>query len=508
MTSPRSVETSVRGRSPLPHRDIFIAAGGIMLGALCSLVGLDIESGAIAILSMGPLFISLDRRFTPELLFGPLLFAYVYHAFGYSLGPLGQRYLANLGESYDSGGLMLAQWGAVLGLALYALVYSRVFAFIFRRFPTRDETGQRFDMASFDGYALTLLLASITLITVAYMAGASRLSEDAENLAPGLVTSILAFQYIHRIVFFFLGWSAARRGGRWMALWAIAFIVYSVFHAMEGSRGNVAIAAVLSAIGFVLGGFSRRRVLVFLVCMFIVFVPLSNTVVLYRTFYGHLYPTGIVDRVGAFLAAASDFNRMRQQGEASFLGALFEDMTARAVDRVMIMTPNSIPYVGFEGLDAIIYVWVPLQLYPDRPSFSDGNNAAAEYGIGFKDGVGPTGGRTFVYMPTVGEGYRRFGWAGIPVVYAFSGTIFGATAALAWAKRRRREWMAMMVWVLLNASAPWTLTLIAGSYLVLSTVPRYFALFLLLRFAHDGVRALLKAPRLRTPVERHAIIPR
>lgn len=508
MTSPRSVERSVQGRTPLPLRAIFIAVGGILLGAVCSLAGLDIEGGAIAILSVGPLFISLDRRLTPELLFGPLVFLYVYHAAAYALGPLGQRYLANLGEGYDPRGFVLAQWGAVLGLTVYAFVYSWAFSFIFPRFSPRDEMGQRFDEASFDGYALILLLVSIALITVGYMSGASRLSEDAVNLAPGPVTAILSFQYIYRIVFVFLGWSAARRGGRWMALWAIAFIAYSAFQVLEGSRGEGPIAAVLSAIGFVLGGFSRRRVLVGLICMFIAVVPLLNTVTLYRMFYSHLYSTGVIGRVGALVAAATDFNWMGQRGEVGVLDVLFDGVTAPAVDRVMIWTPDSIPYIGFEGLDAIIYVWAPLALYPDRPSLNDGNNAAAEYGVGFKDGIGPTGGRTFTYMPAVGEGYRRFGWPGIPVFYAVGGAIFGAMAGLTWAKRNRREWMAMMAWVLLNAQMPMGLTPVAGSYIVAVLVPRYFVLFLLLRWVQDVVRAVLKAPRLRTLVERHAIIPR
>jgi hypothetical protein len=99
-------------------------------------------------------------------------------------------------------------------------------------------------------------------------------------------------------------------------------------------------------------------------------------------------------------------------------------------------------------------------------------------------------------MPAVGEGYRRYGWIGIPLIYAVGAVIFGVLSATAWAARGRREGMAMTAWLQLNAGAPMGLTLVSAAYMVASTVPRYIAMFMVLHVVQDFARKLVGRPEL------------
>src|SRR5262249_51113120 len=122
----------------------------------------------------------------------------------------------------------------------------------------------------------------------------------------------------------------------------------------------------------------------------------------------------------------------------------------------------------------------------------DGNEIANEYGVGH-DGV-----RSWVYTPTVGEGYRRFGWMGIPLVYALLGAIFGFTTGLCWWRRKEREWAALFVFCFVKAPLAWSLTLISAAHYVAWDLPKFLVFFFILRKLQDVMAHLLARASRKT----------
>ncbi len=186
-------------------------------------------------------------------------------------------------------------------------------------------------------------------------------------------------------------------------------------------------------------------------------------------------------RIKAFSQAWQGLRGMELEEGSQIAGQAFiYAVSALTVDRVMVMTPDVIPHAGLEGLGALLYIYIPAFIAPNRPDIDDGNIIAAVYGIG--EGKGS---RTWYYIPSVGEGYRRFGWVGIPLMYGLSGIIFGAAFAICWAKRQRREWAAMLVFLLLQAPAVWSFTFNTAFYFALSYVPKYYIYFFVLSKLQD-----------------------
>lgn len=462
---------------------------GVALGVGLAALGLPLEGGAIAVLAFALVYVRMDRTLTPDLLIGPASFAFLWHALGYSIGPLAQRYI--LGEEFFiEEGMILAQWGAVLGLATYAVVYPKVFQAVVCRLGNRKGERQNASPAGYkwEGYAVSLLVISVLILFYGYVSGGSRriggLDTDASTLTRTLISS---FWYTQIIVFFFLGFLAVKRRGWWIALAAIAYVAYAGFQTLEGSRGPLVTSLLMLATGAVLAGFSRRKTLLALGLSAFILIPLAGFVDFYRSYTTRSeYEEGFLERISAFSGAVQGLRTMEVEGSQIANRAFIYAISAITVDRVMVMTPDVIPYAGFENLDAIFYVYIPSLIYPDRPEISDGNIIAAIYGMG--DGTKST----YFYTPSVGEGYRRFGWVGIPLLYGLSGIIFGATIAICWTKRQERAWAAMLAFFLLESPSVWGFTFNYMFYFILFYVPKYYVYFAVLSKLQDVITSFHK----------------
>jgi hypothetical protein len=305
-----------------------------------------------------------------------------------------------------------------------------------------------------------------------------------------------AFSAVQEVVFLFLALTAARRRSGWIGLWGVCLLSYCGYMFLEGNRGNAFIATLLSGLGLVLGGVSKKRVLLGLALGFGALVPLSSAVAYYRTqtTFTSRYDEGVAARVDAFGDAATELRGRSEEGGISQLEIFFQAVTAFTVDRIMDYTPDRVPYAGFSDLERAFYVWIPKMFLPDRPPLQEGNEVAITYGVGHSGG-------SAVYTPTVGEGYRRFGWIGIPAVHAVAGIVYGSLTALCWARRRKREWAALLVFSVLQAPNAWSSTLLSIVYYAAWTFPKYAIFFYALRRVQDAVGSFMegshRAPSLR-----------
>lgn len=478
---------------------------GIGFGAVLSTFGLTLEGGAVAVVAVGPLFWLLDRHLNPTMLIGPASYAYLYHLLGYALGPLGQRYLSVNGELFRERGMVLAQWGAVLGLLAFALTYAGAFrlgAKIFRPWSSSelDPTDRRWT-----GYTILLVFAAIAITVYAHATNAFRRLGQFETPTVEVQTAASAFSAVQQVVFMFLAFVAARqRSTKLFVLWFLAIAGHSTYTFLEGTRGLTLVAVILSAIGFLFGGISKKIVLGSLVVFVMLFVPVSAIVVQYRSTpaYSSRYDEGFGARVGAFSSAATELQDQSQEGRTSALDIFWQAVTAVTVDRIMEYTPDRVPFAGFRDLERVFAVWRPKVIDPDRPSLAEGNEIAREYGTGH-DGV-----KSWVYTPTVGEGYRRFGWVGIPLVYGFVGLIFGGLTGICWARRRQREWAAMLAFCFLAAPGAWSSTVLSAVRHLAWNFPKFLVLFYLLRRLQDSFLSFgLRTNTQRLPANVKSVAP-
>lgn len=455
---------------------------GIAGGAFLSLFGLSLEGGAIAILGLGPLFWMLDRQLNPSLPMGPAFYIYIYHLLGYVIGPLGERYLSVRGENFSATGMIRAQWGAVLGMTVFACFYRILFRFGERLGrPTRTPM-MHADDKRWGGFTIALVTVGTAVTAYAHVTNAFRRLGNFETANVEAQTAAAAFSTVQQIMFLFVALIAARRKSRRLYVFWFAMIsAYVVYTFLEGTRGLALVAALLSGMGFILGGVSKKIVVTgFAICS-VLFIPASAVVDRYRSTpaYSSRYDEGFEGRADAFASAASDLDVQSRTERTSSLDIFFRAVTAHAVDKIMEYTPDRVPFAGFRDLDRLAYVWVPRLLDPERPTLLDGNEIATDYGMGH-DGV-----RSWVYTPTVGEGYRRFGWIGIPLAYAFAAAVFGFTIGLCWARRRQREWAALLVFSFLQAPMCWSATLLSTTHYLAWVFPKFLVFFYALRWGQD-----------------------
>ena len=261
----------------------YLAIAGAIAGAILNEAGLRIEGGALAILGFAPLYLSLERQLFPGLFFGPLTFMYLYHVLGYGMGPLGEVYILG-GLEYVEQGFVPAQWGGALGLAAFAFTFHIFFRAARHWFETHWPVAKPpLPDRGWSGYVILLTILQAAVLLYGLASGANnRLGGGQADTSLGLRSLLNALSSSQGVMFFFLGYLAARRGGGWRLFWLGSLAAYSAFIILDGSRGPVAFAMIFSAMGFAWAGVPWRRVLLVGGLAAIFFIPLSGVVLNYR----------------------------------------------------------------------------------------------------------------------------------------------------------------------------------------------------------------------------------
>lgn len=461
-----------------------VAAVGVLFGVLLTSAGFGLEGGAIAVLGFAPLYLRIDRRLTPELLFGPGTFVFLYHGLGYALGPLGQRYLLGQ-EGFLERGFLPAQWGAVIGLAVFAAVFPAVV----QRFPDKAslkaQSGSKADISSANTpedskwqlYTRLLIAWVLFIVITGYLTGAHRRLGGAVETGIGIQSLIESWIQARVIMWFFLGYAAARFRGGWLLSWLLLYIVYSAYVFLDGSRGWVVYAMLFSMIGAGFAGISRKKLLLYLCAFVLLFAPFAAIVSNYRTYYGPRVQT-LSERLFYFEMSIHDQTGQPEAETTSGLATILDHSTAQTVDAIFLFTPNPIPYAGFAGMERVLYVFLPRLIVPNRPSPVAAGEIACQYQVARGDiaesdprcGIGS-------YTPTVGDGYRRFGWLGILFLYGLQALVFGWLFRWAWGTRQRLDRLAFSIWLVWAIAAVWSMPLTDFFYFILWTVPKYYLFF-------------------------------
>jgi hypothetical protein len=467
----------------------FSVIGGLFLGIALSAMGLKIAGGAFAVLGLAPLFVSLDRETVPGLLPGPCMFAYLHHALGFAIGPLG--YLLTEGQvpGVMEQGFVSAQWGAVLGLLTFAVCYLGAFRFVSRQFaPASRLAGPTQPGSEWNNFGLLLVPPSIFIVVYGFASGINNRLSHAVAPSAAQATIFTAFAATPLIMFFFLGYAAAQHRPARIVWWCVV-CVYSGLNFLDGSRGPSAWALLFSLTGMHMAGLRLRKVVVPLIVFTVVFVPLASVLATFRTTF--VGAESLSERWAGLGQSIANFQQSRSRGDERGVEAFLYSVTAQSADVVFELTPKSRPFVGFSGMENIRYVLLPRILDPNRPDADDPNALAIDYG-------GLDARSTGAYFTTVGDGYRRFGWPGIVLLYAWLAIMWAFVGAWAWTRRHRSQWIATFILVTVLAPGVWSTTLPYSFYVLLWVFPKYFVLFLVLGW----IRGLFQRHKLYTSFER------
>ena len=454
------------------NRNWLVAVSGVLFGWSLDQFGMRVEGGAIAVLGFAPLYFSIERRLFPGFFFGPLTFMYLYHAMGYGIGPLGQMFLLEA-LTFDEQGFVPAQWGGVLGLAVFAIMFPRIFQgslqAIQRRW-SRPFRGKQ-DSSDWHDYTIFIMLTGIAVIAYDLVSGAASRMRGEGGISIESSSLLAAFQAVHQVMFFFLAYLAAKRRGRWWFFWLVMLFGYSTYFFLEGGRGNAVFAAVLSAMGFAWAGTSWRKLVLLGAVAAIVYVPISGMVLTYRSYFrDQVVREDFRNRAIGFLSAVEVTLDQSDGGFETISKGFLAGITAMSVDQVFLQTPSSIPFAGLEGIENALWIVVPTIINPDRPKLDDGNTLAIKYDQTKREDAKGW------YMPAVGDGYRRGGWTGIGLLYIFSALIFGPVLAMCWARLANAVWMSMFVWLSFFASGIWAISMLTDVWL-LWACPRQWVTF-------------------------------
>lgn len=478
-----------RGTALLLLVPLFIASIAYVAGSR----DLQVQCNALAVLVVASLVVRIDRRLMPDWIIGPGTFFCLHHVAAYSVSPLGQLwFFGEVKRSVDLDGFIMAQQGAIIGLATWVLIYPSVFKAIFKAVAakTKGRSSDTRFKSSWESYGIALLFLGILILAYQVAVGLSRIGAQGANVEAGQASVYSAFSLTPVVALCFLAHSAARRGGSHTGLWLVSFLTFVLWNCLDGGRAGMIMAGVSSACGLCYGGVGRKKLVYGGLLAAFLFVPIFGLVRGYRdTYSGNA--GSLSERTANFLNALAAYRSgitSVAQASQDFLARISPD----PVDSVFLMTPGVFPYAGFSEVDAIKYVYAPGFLFGDRPDLIDGNRLCIEYGTARSGSVGNS-------MSVVADGYRRFSWPGIAILYSIIASCCAVLVACAWNLRDRPEWIATMLVLLLSLTGESTLaTLLSTLYFVLWTFPKYFLYFwaisFVLRSRGASIRVLKRLP--------------
>ena len=433
------------------------------------------EGSAIFLILIGPSYLFLDKYFLPRLFLGPFTYIYIYHLFGYSIGPLAQKYLLNF-MVFNYEGMIKAQYGAIIGLVTFFIVSVLIFTLLNKFFINKLDIKKKISEIELKHFTIILLLITLFQLIYSYKSGGiRRIGGDEIAEVSGITHSIInSFINVQYIVFFFLGYLAFIKKGKWLYITFIFYFLYSFFYILEGNRGQLVVSFILLVSGFVWGGFPKSKLYLYIIIFIIIFIPLAGIIDVYRSVTSaSAYETGFISRITSIFESASSNKKEINSGTSTLIIAPFVyAVSAHTADLVFEKTPNQIPYAGFKNMLAPFYGFIPSFFKIERPDIDDGSYIAADYGNGLGKGS-----KSWEYTPSAAEGYRRFSWFGIILIYSINAFFFSTLFFICNFKSYNVIYLSMLIILILAAPGVWAFTFNYMFFYFMFVFTRYIILF-------------------------------
>ena len=137
---------------------------------------------------------------------------------------------------------------------------------------------------------------------------------------------------------------------------------------------------------------------------------------------------------------------------------------------VYTKTPSLIPYAGWDGIDAVLYVWVPKLIFPSKPSLNDGMTVVLSY----RNNVFTGGLATISFYADL---YRRFGWIGVALGNFIFGCFYGFLSTRLFLNFNRKKNAMSLILILILISFSPHKTLLRTFQIWLFDFPKYVIFF-------------------------------
>lgn len=459
---------------------------GLLLIVFMNFFEMQFESNVIFIILLAPIFYFLDIYFLPKFYIGPNLYLYLYHLLGYSLGPVTQKYILNF-IAFDPSGMIKAQYGCIIGLLTYIFVSFLIYNY-FKRRKTINHNVKIENISNFINYTYIIFLITLFIILFSYFSGGiRRIGEDIEEVSNSTHSIIIAFINIQYILFFFLGYISFIKKGNWLFFSIIIYLLFALFYAIEGNRGQMVFGFIFLISGLVWAGFPKLKITKYIIIFIFLFIPLAGMIDIYRsTTTSSNYNEGFIKRFTTLTESLSK-NDVNNGTSNLIIAPFVYAVSVHTADEVFKKTPNNIPFAGFDNFYASLYGFIPNFFNISRPDIEDGSFIAAKYGIGFGKGS-----KSWEYTPSVAEGYRRFGWVGIIILYAISAFLFSTLLGYFFYSKNNYYNISIILLLFLSIPGVWSFTFNYLFYYFIFVLTRYIFLFYLLRIFINSFMKKLK----------------
>jgi hypothetical protein len=389
-----------------------------LIGIAALILG-GISAGlSVVLMALGLLGLWIDRDWLRVWPSPPMVWFALVCVFSGGVGPL---LLLVSGEQSQTGDLDQMQVGMALGAFVFFVAYGAM-----RPAPSRVPiiadmiVGDERLRASLVGACPLFFAFAAVESAVGAISGASDrglAGEAAAHQVFGYWSYFVAFNRLGPVAFLLapLAWRFSNIAARVFIVGTGGYVVF--MGGLSGSRHLVFTPIVMLLIGYV--AFTDRekvRAEIFV----LISIPLALATFI---FLDHFRNTDTFQRE----SLADPFNRVRAIAEARSRAQEQSDLKLYLLGERLVgvidplvyqATPSIIPHAEFDGVDALLWIYIPSFFYPGRPSLIDAPKIGEQY-------LQQALVRTSVGPSFTGDWYRRFGWGGVVIGMGAVGVFLG-----------------------------------------------------------------------------------
>jgi hypothetical protein len=475
-----------------------IVALGLGLLAIWALIaGAQQLSYSSLLVAVGLLGFWLDRKWFEVWPLPPVLWFSVVCIFAGGIGPI----LLGVAEvDYQLGSLAQMQLGVLVGHVCFFVSY------YFLR-PSAENCPSIHDLIQSDiairralvGACYLFLGFGVSETVVGAISGSTdrgMFGEQAAFEVLGYWTYFAAFNRLTILSFLLapLAWRYGNIFGRFVIIFAAGFIF--LMSAAGGSRSWLFTPLILALVGYICFSEKQRVRAEWIVVALVPFVVFAFV------FLDHYRNTDTFQRESLSnplnkFGAISEAKIRAADSADSQLYLIGERLVGNVDPLIYAMTPSVIPHAGFEGIDGLLWLYVPTFMYPNRPRMVDASVIGERY-------LQAALVRTSIGSSLAGDWYRRFGWAGIAFGMAVVGCIIALSLrAVIWALRNFPFWGLAVVFVVSTlATKDANMTVSTATWLFLYDFPKYYVVIVLFFISGRFVAPMFSSGSLQKPVLR------
>lgn len=198
-------------------------------------------------------------------------------------------------------------------------------------------------------------------------------------------------------------------------LMVILFMVF-IFFIATGTRGFIMFSALYLVLGYWMVAINPRRIITTLAVLIVSMTFLIPFMASYRSSIS--FSSSKLSDITARLESIFSPDEVVVSAYNDSLLMLSKSLIGVSDQLIYEKTPDQIPHAGWENIDAVLYVWMPTTLFPNKPSLYGSDTMLYDYTNVMHE-------RSFGTITFNADMYRRFGWIGVLSGNILFGLLYG-----------------------------------------------------------------------------------